>query len=179
MATKNPMKSGRSFFVSFMRGFYCGEKPKVTIFTINPDVRLPATSACMPRSALQPRLVCNWFFSILHIFRSVCNTQIFQFIVCTIPVNVVNLSFWPFIIGHRPCNSVSAHKHIVHSNNNVSRIVKTCDNLSGSTLSPFDPPTQISRVRVIRKKLFKAEDLWMFHNGNMATLKPVVNGGKF
>ena len=179
MATKNPMQSGRSFFVSFMGRFCCVKKTEIIISIIAPNVSLPAIASRMPRNTFKARFICNRFFNIFHVFKSVCNTQVFQPIVRWISVYMVNFTFRPFVMGHCPCGPVSAQKHIVHPNNNVSRTVKTCDNLSGSTLSSFYAPTQVSCVGVVRKKIFKAGDFWMFHNGNMATLEPVVNGGKF
>lgn len=173
------MKFNRSFFVSLMGGFCRGEKTKIIISSIASDVGLPTVTYFMPRDAFKPRPIRNRFFNIFHVFRPTCNSQVAQSIIRWGSVNMINFSIWPFVVDNSPSNPVSAQKNIIYSNYNVSSPVKTRNNLPSSAFSSSLSPKQISRVRVVRKKLLKSRNFWMFHEGNMATLMPLVNRGKF
>lgn len=173
------MQPIRRLFVGLVGQFCRLEETKIMVLSVTSNVSLPLVALFMPRDALKPGFICNRLFNIFHIFKSICDPQVFQSIVRWVPVYMVNFTFRPLVMCHRPRNPMGSQEYIINSYDNVPSTIKACNGFASSALTSFYAPTQLACARVVRQKFFEAGDFWMFHAGNMATLKPIVNGGKF
>ena len=155
MVFKDTMEFVGRLNVSVMRFFLGLKKTEIKVFSVSLNVSLPFGACRMPRNAFQPTFVVFSFFQIFHVLLSRAFAKIFNSIVGSVAVDVVNF-LGPKSICHRPSDPVCAHQSIIHAHDNIPCRVQAGYKVSSAHPPPWNTPAHLACLRIVEKNLFEA-----------------------
>ena len=172
MASKYSIRHLRSLFIR-IAGFFGGvKKTQINAFATNGQMGLPFLSRIVPRYSLVSRFIILRFCSVHAILLMRNFAQIFNSVISTVTINMVNFAKRPLIMFHGPNNSVCWNNNFVYTYFNISKAI--CPR----NLSFFSPlrgiiPNQMARLWVIRqffvqniyRNFSHTHDIQLFLNG--------------
>ena len=140
--------------VSLCRAFCAVEKSKIKAFSADRNVCLPFFCTFMPRNALVSRSVVQGLGPVEAILLMRNFAKVFQSVVGSLAIYVVNFTKWPSPMVHGPYNPVRRNYFSINTDLDVS----IAD--GSGFLSRFSPsccmlPNKIAALFVVREPLMK------------------------
>lgn len=150
------MKFGLSSVVS-SAGIFRRLKPtKANGFSVFHYLCSPTLRLAVPANPCVARLVTAPHPSILEIFRNRNISQIFDGIICFVPVYMVDAPNRKNAVHVKPSKPMDGVKFVVNSNDNVSSVLFATGHATSFCIPYSNPPSKFPGIFVVVEKFFKS-----------------------